>query len=76
MINETNYLQQMLVHIISEVLDQWHLLLQLTWIIINGEELLVVVLVNVLTLNGVLVEYDTRIVIEQNADWVVAQLIA
>ena len=62
------YLQQVLVHIISEVLDQGDLLLQLTWIVVNGEELLVIVLVNVLALDRILVEYNTRVVVEQNSD--------
>ena len=62
------YLQQVLVHIISEVLDQGDLLLQLTWIVVNGEELLVVVLVNVLALDRILVEYNARVVVEQNSD--------
>ena len=58
----------MLLHVIPEVFDEGHLLFELDRVAVNGEELLVVVLVNVLASDGVLVQDDARLIVEKNAN--------
>ena len=55
----------MLVHIVPEVLDQGHFLLQLGRIAVNGEDLFIVVLVDVLALDRIFVQHNARVVVEQ-----------
>ena len=58
----------MLLHVVAEVFDQGDLLFELSRVVVNGEELLVVVLVDVLASNGVLVEDDARLIVEKNTN--------
>lgn len=58
----------MLLHVISEVFDERNLLFELDRVVVNGKELLVVVLVDVLASNGILVENDARLIVEKNTN--------
>ena len=58
----------MLLHVVAEVFDQGDLLLELGWVVVNGEELLVVVLVDVLASDGILMEDDARLIVEKNTN--------
>ena len=58
----------MLLHVVAEVFHHGDPLLELGRVVVNGEELLVVVLVDVLASDGVLVEDDARLIVEKNTN--------